>query len=172
MTSTRSALCAMGFIVCVFICHAADAQLSDRQLSETFACGIQQALLKSPGQYVIAVVEHPGRVYCDENGCVESLKVVKLFASRTFSGHRYTDATVDIEASRDAQTMPRGFRSFVVATPVQRSGQYYLPITHGPVDLDDERAEQAAVKLAFGPPIGELCKKTLPASFRILKAKE
>jgi len=171
-TRTTWAIPLTGLIACAFACSAAQAQLSKQRIAEAAACGIQQALLESPGHYVIAIVEHPGRILCEGAACTESLKIIKLLASRTPSGRRYGDSAIDMEASQETQTMPRGFRSFVVAIPVKNAAAYYLPITHGPVDQQDERTEEAAVKLAFGPPVGPLCKKTLPKTFRMLKATE
>jgi hypothetical protein len=167
----RSAFYVAAFVVCAFASGAAYSQMTQQQLTESAACGIQQALLKSPGEYVIAVVVHPGAVDCLDGPCKEPLKIVRMFASRTNLGRKFSDQTLNVEAAKDSRLLPEGFRSFVVATPVPFTSLYYLPITHGPVDKLDERNEEAAVRLAFGPPIGALCKKTLPASFRLLRSK-
>jgi len=62
--------------VSVFISLDASAQIR-QQLTDTSACGIQVALLESPGHYVIAIVEHPGKLDCNDRSCTESLKIVK-----------------------------------------------------------------------------------------------
>src|SRR5215831_18195657 len=150
-TTIRSRVRSIGLISLAGVFCIAWSQANRQVLTETAACGIQQALLKSPGHYVIAIVEHPGRFECTETSCVESLRIVKTFASRVPSGRHYLEPTIDVEASRDSPRPPKGLRSFVVAVPLAYTGEYYLPIIHGPVDEQDERGRcggQACVRSA------------------------
>ncbi len=68
------------------IAAAAAAEPSTQDLFDLNTCTIETMIARSEDHYVVAVLEHIGKLRCDAGICVETVQIVQLIAAHTPDG--------------------------------------------------------------------------------------
>ena len=144
-------------LLCGALCGGAETLSPEmqRQLLDMATCALELQVSRSPGHYIIATVEHTGKLECSAQPCVEELHIVRLFALRRPDGKTAVSSFWVLSTSI-AQSFPPGTRtigSFVPTsafpgpTPESRVGQeVYAGTEATPVLAETEAVYEEAVK--------------------------
>jgi len=125
-------------------------------------CTIQLSVDESPNHFLIAVLEHLGKVRCAADGCVETLRVLRVFAAQRPDGTTFP-ATIDVsgpdrETSRhtgeSAKPLPVGYTEIGIYLPSPTAGLYYGSSTSAPSEPQLESLYAKAVGPALAAPRG------------------
>ncbi len=118
-------------------------------------CTLELQVSRSPSHYIIATVEHTGKLECSAQRCVEELHIVRLFALRRPDG-KTAMSSFWVLTTSIAQSFPPGTRtigSFVPVsafprpTPESRPGpEVYAGSEATPVLAETEAVYEEAVK--------------------------
>ncbi|MGB9330010.1 MAG: hypothetical protein WCB10_04505 [Steroidobacteraceae bacterium] len=138
-------------------------------------CTLELQVSRSPSHYIIATVEHTGRLECSAQPCVEELHIVRLFALRRPDGKTAVSSFWVLTTSV-AQSFPSGTRTigsfvpmpaFPGRTPESRTGQeVYAGSEATPVLAGTETVYEEAVKrlVAVAPGVPDCHMTASPSS--------
>lgn len=139
------------------------AQMTEEMMREVeqivfdqYVCVLRQIIKRSPNHYLIAFVERSDAETCTAGKCFESLKIVKVLASKAPEG---VDFPTSITVSSNRRGMPEemyksggelgpGTKEFVILLPEPETGGYYAKSRHAPISAKVEESETRAVHLA------------------------
>jgi len=148
-------------LFCVLPC-AAFAGDDDRLELDATSCSIQTSLARSPNDYLIAVLEHLGKVECAHNVCTETLRVVRTIAARRPKGSAF-GATIDVLLIKPLSTsgngapaplLPTGHTEIGIYVPAPVTQAFYSSSIMSPVTPELESIWTRAVNAVNAAPAG------------------
>ena len=161
-------------LFCVMPC-AVIAGDYDRLEVDAISCSIQMSLARSPNNYLIAVLEHLGKVDCAHDVCTETLRVVRTIAARRPEGSAF-GATIDVllinapSASVNgapAPVLPIGHTEIGIYVPAPVTRAFYSSSMMSPVTPQLETIWTRAVNAVNAAPAGtDFCARTFSPNNR------
>jgi hypothetical protein len=161
-------------LFCVMPC-AVIAGDDDRLELDATSCSVQMNLARSPNNYLIAVLEHLGKVECAHNVCTETLRVVRTIAARRTEGSTF-GATIDVLLIKapsnsvngaPAPPLPTGHTEIGIYLPAPVTQAFYSSSMMSPVTPQLEAIWTRAVNAVNAAPAGtDFCVRTFSPNNR------
>jgi hypothetical protein len=148
-------------LLCVMPCAVIAGNDERLELGAT-SCAIQMSLVRSPNNYLIAVLEHLGKIECAHNVCTETLRVVRTIAARRPEGGAFGE-TIDVLLINAPSTsgngapaplLPTGHTEIGIYVPAPVTQAFYSASMMSPVTPQLESIWTRAVNAVNAAPAG------------------